>query len=447
MSASELDRQLLLSAALDGALDTSEQKHFEQLLQTDPALAQEWEELQSLRRDLKSSLSQLRRQQPAPDLAARIVATAFAADRSGATVGSTGSRSSSVVPVSVVPSPATTPEPSRPWYRETRLVGALALAASLMLMVTWLTSSDSDTPDPNLPTAPQLLADANLNQDPAADPSVADPSAARIDQEPATATNNSLASRAERSPASDSVTPVFDQEADQDSAMPPALAVRDSVPPQAGESSSAPGVMASDAIASADTASPDVASPDRAPLQVLLVFSVQVTEQGREQLALQNALRTSGIRLGTDTLVSDQVVGQLRQSQVITDGEADADAAKLFYIEGSAKKIDRLISEMLNQPAMFASVSMSLATEPPLLASVSELPVNDPTKVRSSIADGIAVNMVSSDRRPLGVSSSYPFLPVDRDMAQMGVGGINPAANASLQNAADFTSQLLLIVR
>ncbi len=431
MSASEIERQLLLSAALDGALDDAERTLFERELRSDPAFAQEWQELQLLRSELKRSLGYLRKQKPSADLAAKVVAAAFATDREtnafSAVAGGSGVASNDGRvghkqlrrPVSQVPPSSTstlTASGRRAWTA--RIAGALALAASLMVMVSWLTNFDTAAP------SSQQLVDSGASIGTEAEPlpsASEDPSALAMQE-----TDQAVQEAAPRVEA-----------ALQKDALPPIDQVAKSVE-----------------VASADEMKPSIAvvadnqkaaATERTPLKVLLVFSVQVTDKGREQLALQSALRLSGIRLGPDTVVSDQVVSQLRESNVVTTSDVPANGAKLFFIEGSAKKIDRLVTEMVNQPEMFGSVSMSLATDPPLLASMTSLPVADPTQVKSSVAESVALNMVSSDSRPITVAESYPFLPVDRSMVQMGVAGMS--ADQSQQNQDDFTSQLLLIVR
>ncbi len=436
MSASEIERQLLLSAALDGALDDAERTEFDRQLRTDPAFAQEWQDLQSLRSELKGSLGDLRQQKPSADLAARIVAAAFetsrgsksfsaAVDYSGATGGNERLRHPQVtrsIPQVSSPSASTWAASGRRVWTA-RIAGALALAASLMIMVSWLTNFDSVSP------APQQLVDSGAAIGTASGqslPTQSEELSKLVMQEPDSAVHQAA-------PRTESVRP--------DEKLPPIDQVAKNIgtAPAVEMKSSSPEIV----DRPTEVAKSEVA--ERMPLQVLLVFSVQVTDKGREQLALQSALRSSGIRLGTDTVVSDQVVSQLRESNVVTTGDTPANGAKLFFIEGSAKKIDRLVTEMVNQPEMFGSVSMSLATDPPLLASVTSLPVADPTQVKSSVAESVAFSMVSSDSRPIAVAESYPFLPVDRSVVQMGVAGMS--ADPSQQNQDDFTSQLLLIVR
>ncbi len=429
MSAPEFDRQLLLSAALDGALDDAEQTLFDHELRTDPTFAQEWQELQQLRSELKLSLGDLRQAKPSADLAASIVAAAFASDREPATFSGAAAGKQILRPASQSEPSLSSPAGGRRSWT-TRIAGALALAASLMLMVSWLTQFDTDSPSPQ-----QLVDSSATLGTKSLDPSTSDPlrasetesvnnvSPALSDSSPKLAMETPDSTNIQTVPSTAALPPM-----DQVAAVEPAI-------PSAEMQQPSPADSVKDAAALAQ----------RTPLKVLLVFSVQVTDKGREQLALQNALRSSGIRLGSDSVVSDQVVSQLRESKVVSNSDAPANGAKLFFIEGSAKKIDRLLTEMVNQPEMFGSVSMSLATDPPLLASVTSLPVADPTQVKSSVAESVAMSMVSSDSRPFAVAENYPFLPVDRSMVQLGVAGMN--ADKSQQNQDDFTSQLLLIVR
>jgi hypothetical protein len=187
---------------------------------------------------------------------------------------------------------------------------------------------------------------------------------------------------------------------------------------------------------------------------VVLVLSVELTSAGREQLALQEALRSADIRLGGESVMGDDVVSHLRNANVIGgDESASGHSAQLFLIEASAKRIDRLVNHLMSNADSFASVGLSLATEPPLLAAVGELREFDPTKIRQGNEVGIARDIVTGDRRSLSIDPEYPFVPLSSDLVDSGMlqATLAPESNIGTDSSAsvveDFPSQLLLLVK
>lgn len=422
MSLPNHNRETLLSAALDGELTAQEQADFDREIAADASFAHEFDELQTLRTDLQSCFSELRKQKLSPGAADRIVAAAIAeSPRSGI----------SRPPVS----PAALDDGSDKLNGSTRIqwiAATLALAASMLIAVTLWNRDETNVPPRN--SFAKLDAESK--------PSVAD----RVPTDRNTAPD--IASSLEpRTP--DVVAIAANQPkvtTDLESAEEPTVA-----PKVMGIKPNGPAVSDSNSIASSSPKS-EASSIDRQPLNVVLVLSVELTQAGRDQLALQEALRSTDIRLGENSVMGNDVVSHLQSANVIDSTNAETtNGAKLFFIEASAKRIDRFMNHLMSNPDLFASVGLGLATEPPLLAAVGELREFDPTKIRQDGNVGIARDIVSADRRSLSIDSQYPFIPLSSDVVDSGIlqSSMAPAGSSDASESAveDFPSQLLLLVK
>jgi len=149
--------------------------------------------------------------------------------------------------------------------------------------------------------------------------------------------------------------------------------------------------------------------------------------------------------------MGSEVVSHLQDANIIDTATLDGNAvAKLFLVEASAKRIDHLMSYLMSDPQSFGTVGLSLATQPPLLASVGDLRDIDPTKVRQSQPISVARGIVAADQRSISIDPSYVFIPLSREMVDAGLMNAAAPANsvsASAGNADDFPSQLLLLVK
>lgn len=427
MSLPNYDRETLLSAALDGELSVQEQADFDRAIASDPAFAGEFEELQSLRSALRLSLAEVRRQTLPAGTTERIVAAAMAAKAD---------------PLSTPQAPDSHVQQA-PRSTRGKWAAALALAASALLGVTFWNRQAPAPPiaqgdpqgDPQVPAEHTAIVQ-NTQSDTQGDAGLENAATPPRDQPPqvpdATADIESIASQ-----------PMEPRTADTPS-RPKVMSIKpvpDAAPaPEAVATSDVAPKTMPDAQTAVDPAG-------RAPLEVVLVLAVEQTQEGRDQLALQEALRANDIRLGAESVMGSDLVGHLQQADVI-DSEAGTEqsAGKLYFIEASAKRIDRLTTYLMTEKELFASVGLSLAENPPLLAVVSGLREIDPTKVRQNVQTGIARDLVASDGKALALDPNRPFLPLDRDIVDSLLQPANPDPNRSA-NTDDFPSQLLLFVK
>jgi hypothetical protein len=199
-----------------------------------------------------------------------------------------------------------------------------------------------------------------------------------------------------------------------------------------------------DSVLSDDAAASD--GVKREPLNVVLVLAVELTAQGKETSALQEALAAAEIRLNKDSVMGSKVVTHLEEASVISAASEGSDA-KLYFIEASAKRIDRFMTHLMSTPESFASVGLSLATDPPLLAAVGDLREIDPTKVRQEPFAGFAKGLVGRQGQPFRLDPEHVFSPLDRQTVESGALRASPDFTSPSVNADDFPSQLLLLVK
>lgn len=441
MSLQNTNRETLLSAALDGELSVHEQAEFDRALAADPTFAREYEELQSLRTDVKAAFAGLREQKLSPDFASRVTAAAYAQAESV--------RGVRLTPSSTVTAPSTRASEGHAGHdRASWLRGgvALALAASMLLAFGFwnrdpvalqqgppveLNEATGDLSTGQLPDAMMgLLAETkpSLDKPQSGEPNNGEPSSG----EPG---NDELANQ--ESPKAMGIKP-----------LPEVLEVEQGDAP--GTSDMIAATIPSDgAAASGDAVSGDV---KREPLSVVLVLAVELTAQGQQTSALQEALAAAEIRLNKDSVMGSEVVTHLQEASVISAADEGSDA-KLYFIEASAKRIDRFMTQLMSTPDSFAAVGLSLATDPPLLAAVGDLREIDPTKIRQEPNVGFAKGLVGRQGEPLRLDPEYVFLPLDRQTVESGAlrapsDFASPSVNASPGvNADDFPSQLLLLVK
>jgi len=421
-------RETLLSAALDGELTAQEQADFDREFAADHSFAREFEELQLLRSELHASLSGLRDQRISSAATARIYEA----------IAATANVASSSPPLGSATIQEVSRQSSR-WFNTNRIAALFALAASMLIAVTLWNRNNVDVPVRNSIAA---LSDVQSL------PKLNDSSIASTIEQPVQSKSPDLKSIASNRPrvAADGSKP-------NEFGMPPKL--MGIKPNPASDLALAPEPMTS---SPAQTEAPEVVAPDRPldrqALSVVLVLSVELTDVGRDQHAMNEALRATDIRLGEESIMGDNVVSHLLDSKVIDANAADgAKTANLFFIEASAKRIDRFMSHLMSNPESFASVGLSLATEPPLLASVGDLREIDPTKVRQDANSGVARGIVSSNRRSLAIDPEYPFIPMSSDDIGSGLLSsgqdlrTNMGGDSSVSVVDDFPSQVLLLVK
>lgn len=127
-------------------------------------------------------------------------------------------------------------------------------------------------------------------------------------------------------------------------------------------------------------------------------------------------------------------------------GDPDGKQAKIYFIEASAKQIDRLITRLMTSPQAVASVGMSLAMEPPLLAAVSDLREIDPTKIRQEARVGFARDIRAEGDQAISFDSKS-FAPWASDIAVSDFLQTQVPADDAPASGDDTPAQLLLIVK
>jgi len=190
-------------------------------------------------------------------------------------------------------------------------------------------------------------------------------------------------------------------------------------------------------------------------LAAVMVVSVELTEKGRQSLALLSALRAADIRIGTNGIVSDQVVSDLRESAVVKT-PPNNQSAKLYFVEAPARQIDRFLMQVMADKESFASIGLGISDNPPLLASIGRWRPGDAEKDASdnpigqrlasdATSKSVARDLVSADGKPLSIGRGEAVIPMDRSMGADAFMMALPAASDT-GPAKNFSAQFILLV-
>jgi len=181
---------------------------------------------------------------------------------------------------------------------------------------------------------------------------------------------------------------------------------------------------------------------------VVLVVSVKLSPIGRDELAVEQALRQADIAINRNNALGNEVVACLRQANMLESPSATAlpsgrPIVKLLYLEGSATRIDQLIDSFLSDPRLFESVELGLVTDPPLLAAMIDMREIDPTKITRG---GLAQDLLPADGHEISLQSDVPFAAITKDSLGGMLEMASPDAMTSAGSGDDFQSQVLLLV-
>jgi hypothetical protein len=433
MSLQNTNREMLLSAALDGELSVHEQAEFDRALAADPTFAREYEELRSLRAEVQAAYAGLREQKLSPDFASRVTAAAYAQAESA--------RGGRLIPSTTVTPPSTRADEGHDRASWLRVGVALALAASLLIAFGFWNRDPVALKQGQPVELNEATGDSSIGKRPDSTMGLLADTKPSLDKPQSGEPSNEELSNKE---------PGDDELANQE--PPKVMGIKPSSELPDVEQVDAP--ETSDMIAAATPTNGAAASDDalatddvkREPLSVVLVLAVELTAQGQQTSALQEALAAAEIRLNKDSVMGSEVVTHLQEASVISAADEGSDA-KLYFIEASAKRIDRFMTQLMSTPDSFASVGLSLATDPPLLAAVGDLREIDPTKVRQEPNAGFAKGLVGRQGEPLRLDPEYVFVPLDRQTVESGALRAPSDFTSPSVNADDFPSQLLLLVK
>jgi len=436
MSLPESEKELLLSASLDDALSPEEQDKLDRWFREDPSAHKRRDELAALVSSVRTAYQPLTRANPQRRRLGREFADSIVEQAIACAAAENLPASHPLIKLGKLGETHVTSPASAASLRWPRIAAAAVLAASLMLAVV---ISQQQAADPNVP-ADGAIAQVDPQREPLSGVFTdrAD-GAVRI-----AATDPSSVSDPAQSPAQSiaSLPLAADAAAVPADRMVPADVAAESIVP----SRSLPTELAMSGAAADRDKSPEATLP----LTAVMVVSLELTEAGRSSLALLEALRNADIRLGSKGVVSEQVVSELRRTDVIQTLEGDS-SAKLYFVEAPAKQIDQFLMRVMSDKDSFASIGLSIADNPPLLASIDRWRPSDAENRSDTAAEAatggnaasVARDLVFGDGQPLAIDRGAAIIPMDRDLGTAGLLMQPPSPQAG----GNFTSQLLLLVR
>lgn len=441
MSLPESEKELLLSASIDGVLSPEEQDVLDRWFREDPAAVKRRDEMASLVTSVRDAYRPLRQggalQKPlGRDFAYGVVDRAVAeAMAENLPLSHPLVRIGRDLKVELQPAATA----AVPW---SRFAVIAAMAASILGGVFVATRGGKQ--DDLGGSLAQSGSQSTIEQ-PA---DIAQPSSAVISPE----------SQASQPAEMIAATPIQPAESSDSITIPEASAAKPGL--TAADVASVTPPIQPAAMSSADVISVDQATKPAGDaavqLAAVMVVSVELTDAGRQSLALLSALRAADIRIGNNGIVSDQVVDDLRQSAVVQT-PPNSQPAKLYFVEAPARQIDRFLMQVMADKDSFASIGLGIADNPPLLASIGRWRPGDAEKGASDNPIGqrlasdvkpksIARDLVSADGKPLSIGRGTAVIPMDRSMGADALMMVLPAAASNSPKPKDFSAQLILLV-
>lgn len=338
----------LLTGYLDEVLTADELVRVETLLKTEPSIAEELAKLQQMRSALKAVALADNDIRLDTGFANRVIDKAVVRARAEGV-----SDDHPLMRLDQQPMASMTPVPtSSTWRIAAVMVG---LAASIAIAVVLMRPNEDGVvrvPDPQIvevkPEMPVRVTPQGTELQPAINTSIASSQTGKTLVEPL------------------SPSPMVEK------------------PPGGGSQTPQPGVTSvatnPDLGTQLDSPSADIGTvepePPVAALGAIVVFNVELTDEGRERDAFNAAMKRAGLKLIGTKKISEEVVGSIEKSSLKNE-----DGASVVYMQAPAKDLDRLYLGLIADEVGVKSIGMSLAMNAPVMRAVNAVR-QDPTKVR-----------------------------------------------------------------
>ncbi|MEE2937770.1 MAG: hypothetical protein VYA84_17405 [Planctomycetota bacterium] len=163
----------------------------------------------------------------------------------------------------------------------------------------------------------------------------------------------------------------------------------------------------------------------------LMVYSVQLTKQGKETDAVNAALANAEIGATRQQKVSEEIAGFFTENK---EESSEATDARVLYLDAPLKNLDRFYLSLMADEEGIAQVGMSIAFNTPMKRVVDSLNVN-PTTVRH---DGRVFELVGNATVISQIAAELDELPFS----------FNRSNSLKIQNdGPDEMGQLLLLIQ
>jgi len=425
MSQPEPERELLLSASLDGELTPDEQVMLDGWLREDPSLARRRDELLATRDWVREGLSSSSAGGLGSGFADRVIEAAIAR------AGSEGLAADHPL-VRLRDSQAADHAGTRR-TRRTFWATAAALAASLLLMVAVRQLSNDQVGGEGAGAGiDQVAGGGERSGDGLPTTDLDRPRVPETKEAPDEAVARAGSERSKLPTGVDGSSPEEMGER-----------VARGVPAASDGNSGLVGRPTSPAAGDDVMRLPGSELPaDELRLRAVLFVSVELTDEGRRSVAIAEKLRQQGIRIGEKALLADQTIEDLERLQLVRPDESQASGA-LYYVQAPARQLDRFLIDVMDDSDSVEAFGLSILQDPAVLSRLQKLErVEQP-------ADGIAASASYAHDLVFGDNEQWKLSRGDQVvMLQRG-----EEARQSLRMLANpdvpqqFESQLLLLVR
>ncbi len=441
MSAPEPDYDQLLSDHLDGRLDEADAQMLERSMRENPALQSQFDALVTDRQDLRAFFAapQSAGSRLPSDFAARVLAESR---RRGLQTQRAEVAAASVQAPLVERRPKPEAAPKR--YRRSLVVGLIATAAAILLIVSISIRSGQvgigditlaqNQPSPSSAITPP----SNTGPLPSPGSQRVAPSieiassSTEISAEARTPANvlgpasEPMIGAADRSGSSPEARPEFDHEL---KTPPPSLADVATMPAPAAPLDRSKSVSVGN----------DASLPSSSPfVGWMVVYEVRLSPQGRRDNVLDEAMRQVGLDDARRMPINRDVIAAAKQADTF-DEETKF---QVLFIEASAKKLDRLFLDLQRDRRSVEAVGMSLVTDAPLMRMANDLQRIDATHIKHE-------GPLDNEQETYGSDELATFreLLSDQNFLPITSNGPVPQPESLSTSGNDFTTPVLILVR
>jgi hypothetical protein len=409
-----LPRELLdqlLSGYLDDALSDDERDRVEQLLQDDPEVARELQELTQLGGTLREIYHVDQARQLQPGFADRVLKATV---DQGATEGL--SEEHPVMMLAQQPSTGLTP----PTLPVRRIAGVLvALAASTIVAIAVLR-----TPDP-APVEGELVNDSPRVD---VDPEIAPPERRPLEQE---------------TPPGTSPIEQIANDIKPNDLAPPSPESRDLVEMPTEDPQPVVDKVANKTVPPSELSAEEIRAQALKMLHNnVMVVDVRQTEKGRQSNAVANAMAQAGLQATNEKQINEEIVG-------FGKGLSQADdSVSVLYLEGPATKLDNFMNRMVLDFDGIEAIGFKMVSDAPIVGVADALARKKMTpdtirSIRHDVSWRLADDAGNSVQILAGELASQKFKPITRK----GKPGLADLIAGGDHDGMDVKSRIFVLVR
>ncbi|MFG0253548.1 MAG: hypothetical protein ACF787_00390, partial [Rhodopirellula sp. JB053] len=319
-------------------------------------------------------------------------------------------------------------------HRSRWIVGVAASAAAVLVLVSWSLSGRTDvgnvsTIAQNTDPANALSVDTQAIPNTLADSKITEPAIAPVDV--TDASPSLIASDVAAESDVDAETPSMNVDLMDVAPKPAAASIASAAAPASMDMSSSVSIGSND--------SPALDAPSLAG--ALMVYDVRLNQKGRVSGVFDQAMQRNGLDETSRAAVNRDVIAAAKRADVFDQDES----FQIVFLQASAKKIDRLFLDLLQEDEQVESIGLSLVMDTPILQMTDRLAHVDATEVKHQQPISLQLGSGADDKELetlRDLLGDQTFMPLSPMTANMNAGGESLSSSGT-----DVISRVLILVR